>query len=235
MAKAPSPAYRSTPRTNSTRPSLYSSLTRELSYGFQTEPTSDANTPGIQIPMFDERARLRYLSNLDGKNSAPIPSDLRQTKPGLTPGIAEVDEDYFCRPVSPHKQPYKDFNFWRDLPSELKMEILTYLEPREIVRCSTVSKAWHKMCFDGQLWAILDTTGFYQDIPADALVNIIISAGPFVRDLNLRGCVQLRERWHAKGLADACRNLENFCPGGLPHRSYIYPQLPLPDITGWCT
>jgi len=50
----------------------------------------------------------------------------------------------------------------------------------------------------------------YRDITADALVNIITSAGPFVRDLNLRGCVQLREQWNTKGLMDACRNLENF-------------------------
>jgi F-box/leucine-rich repeat protein 2/20 len=66
------------------------------------------------------------------------------------------------------------------------------------------------MCYDGQLWSILDTANFYQDIPADALVTIITKAGPFVRDLNLRGCVQLRERWHSRGLSDACRNLQNF-------------------------
>lgn len=192
-------------------PSLGSSLTRELSAGFSTAPTSAVTTPGIQIPLFDERARLRYLSGLDGKNSAALPADLRTaTKPDVAPGIAEVDEDYFSRPVSQHIPQRKDFNFWRDLPSELKMEILIYLQPREIVRCSAVSKAWHKMCFDGQLWSILDTADFYQSIPADALVSIITSAGPFVRDLNLRGCVQLRERWHAKGLSDACRNLENF-------------------------
>ncbi|KAK3723517.1 hypothetical protein LTR37_001769 [Vermiconidia calcicola] len=196
-------------------PSLGSSLTQEMSAGFSTAPTSAVTTPGIQIPIWDERARLRYLSNLEVKSSVGVPSDLRPTpKPATTPGIAEVDEDHFSRPVSQHAQPPRDFNFWRDLPSELKMEVLTYLEPREIVRCSIVSKSWHKTCFDGQLWSILDTAGFYQNIPADALVNIIISAGPFVRDLNLRGCVQLRERWHAKGLSDACRNLENFCLEG---------------------
>jgi len=93
---------------------------------------------------------------------------------------------------------------------EIRMQILRYLQPKEIVRCSAVSKSWHAMCFDGQLWKDLDTSGFYRDITADALVNIITSAGPFVRDLNLRGCVQLRELWSKKGLVDACRNLENF-------------------------
>lgn len=201
--------------TSLNTPSFGSSLTREFSTGFSTAPTSAVTTPGIQIPIFDERARLRYLSSLDGRNSVGVPAELKPApKPTGEDDIAEVDEDYFSRPVSQQVQQRNDFNFWRDLPSELKMEILAYLEPREIVRCSAVSKAWHKTCFDGQLWSILDTTNFYQSIPADALVGIITSAGPFVRDLNLRGCVQLRERWHARGLSDACRNLENFCLEG---------------------
>ena len=124
---------------------------------------------------------------------------------GLVKSMKAISPERFLPP----SRSGRDFNFWRDLPSELKMEVLTYLEPREIVRCSNVSHAWHKMCYDGQLWSILDTADFYQDIPADALVKVITQAGPFVRDLNLRGCVQLRERWHAKGLSDACRNLEN--------------------------
>ncbi|TKA81326.1 hypothetical protein B0A55_02772 [Friedmanniomyces simplex] len=192
-------------------PSLGSVLTNELSMGYSTAPTSAVTTPGIQVPVFDESARFRYLSKLNGKTSAGMPTELRPTtKSGLTPGIAEVDEDYFFRPKSQHAQQIRDFNFWRDLPSELKMEVLTYLQPREVVRLSVVSKSWHKICFDGQLWATLDAAEFYQDIPADALVKVITSAGPFVRDLNLRGCVQLSERWHSRGLSDACTNLENF-------------------------
>lgn len=192
-------------------PAFGQSLTREYSSGYATPPSSAVCTPGIQIPLFDENARLRYFPGHDGKLSAAVPSDLRPTsKSGLAQGIAEVDEDYFSRPVTKETQQRKDFNFWRELPSELKTEILAYLEPREIVRCSLVSKSWHQMCFDGQLWSNLDTTGFYQDISADALVRIITSAGPFVRDLNLRGCVQLREKWAHRGLSDACKNLENF-------------------------
>ncbi|SMR50578.1 unnamed protein product [Zymoseptoria tritici ST99CH_1A5] len=184
-------------------------LARELSVG-QLEGRSALSTPGIQIPLFDEAARHRYLSGLDGKLAVGVPTDLRTTPipRTATPGIAEVDDDYFSRPVTDVVQ-CKDFNFWRDLPSELRTEVLTYLKPREIVRCSTVSKSWHAMCFDGQLWSDLDTGGFYQDIPADALVSIITAAGPFVRDLNLRGCVQLRERWNSRGLSDACTNLDN--------------------------
>ena len=186
-------------------------LSREFSAAYGT-PTSVPTTPGVQFPaFFDETARVRILPQHDGKLSVGVPQDFRTTpKPSTTAlGIAEVNEDYFSRPVEKQVVRRHDFNFWRDLPSELRMEVLTYLKPKEIVQCSIVSKSWHQMCFDGQLWAILDTAGFYQDIPGDALVSIITAAGPFVRDLNLRGCVQLRERWNSKGLSDACTNLEN--------------------------
>lgn len=65
------------------------------------------------------------------------------------------------------------------------------------------------MCFDGQLWANLDTTEFYSAISAEGLISLINSAGPFAKDLNLRGCAQLMENWRRYGLPDACRNLEN--------------------------
>ncbi|CAK3884042.1 F-box LRR-repeat [Lecanosticta acicola] len=188
-----------------------SQLSREESTGYGTPSPSTATTPGIQSPFTDENARLRYLHGQDGKVSVGLPSEFRPaSKAGAAPGIAEVDEDYFSRPVLRSKPGRRDFNFWRDLPSELRMEVLTYLDPKEIVRCSLVSQGWHRMCFDGQLWSILDTSGFYRDISGDSLVKLITSAGPFVRDLNLRGCVQLRERWNTRDLTDACKNLENF-------------------------
>jgi len=188
-------------------------LTSESSTGPCTAPTSAVNTPGAHTSTWDERARVRTLSNLDEKSSAAVPSGLTMTaRPNTaTPGITEVDEDYFsrARAAKIETKACRKVNFF-DLPSEMKVKIFTYLEPREIVRSSRVSKDWHRMCYDGQLWSILDTSAFYQDIPADALATIITKAGPFVRDLNLRGCVQLRERWHIRGLSDACRNLQNF-------------------------
>ncbi|KAK8210225.1 hypothetical protein M8818_003713 [Zalaria obscura] len=217
LGRTPSSGYRTGGKASVSCISLSSSspsygpgyaLANELSAGYYTAPTSTATTPGIQIPYFDERARIRYLG--DGKNSVGLPSEVRPTsKLGMTPGIAE-ESDYFSISISKPLQTRPDFNFWHDLPSELRMEVLSYLEPRQIIRCSAVSKSWHKMCFDGQLWAVLDTSDFYRDIPANALVKIITSAGPFVKDLNLRGCVQLREKWHSQALFDACRNLESF-------------------------
>lgn len=189
-----------------------SSWSSELSNGYSTAPTSASSTPAPEAQHFD-KARIRLVDGQNTSASVPLPADLRPGSRLGTPGVLPgVDEDYFSRPVQQIKklQRRPNFSFWGDMPQELRIEILSYLKPKEIVRSSSVSKHWYKMCFDGQLWGRLDVSGFYRDIPADALVNIITSAGPFVRDLNLRGCVQLRDRWTTKGLADACRNLENF-------------------------
>lgn len=184
---------------------------KEFSAGYLDADHSAASTPGLQIPRFDETARPRNMPAIDGKLSVGLPAEYRPaTSARTTPAIARIDEDYFSRPVVDHAIKKKRFNLWRELPSELKMEVLTYLTPKEVIRCSRVCKSWREMCFDGQLWGDMDTAGFYRDIPADALVRIITSAGPFIRDLNLRGCVQLREKWNTRGLSDACTNLENF-------------------------
>lgn len=181
-----------------------SSYSSELSAGYSTAPTSVANSPPGS-PLFDEKARLRMMT--PGAASVPLPSELRNAS---SQGLAETQGDYFSRPVQKKIQRRPNFNFWKDMPAELRIDILQYLKPKDIVRCSSVSKLWYAMCFDGQLWSRLDTAEYYQKITADALVNIITAAGPFVRDLNLRGCLQLREKWHANGLALACQNLENF-------------------------
>ncbi|KAF2875571.1 hypothetical protein BDV95DRAFT_562196 [Massariosphaeria phaeospora] len=183
--------------------SFGSSYSSELSAGFSTAPTSVANSP-LGSPLYDEKTRLRMVSP-EGPTSVPLPTEIR---PYTREGV-ESDADYFSRPIK-KREAKSSTAQWADVPAEIRMHILCYLKPKEIIRCSAVSKSWHAMCFDGQLWSNLDVAGFYRDISADALVNIITSAGPFVRDLNLRGCVQLREHWSKSGLIDACRNLENF-------------------------
>jgi len=95
------------------------------------------------------------------------------------------------------------------MPNELKVYVLSFLQPKELVHASRASKEFYKMCFDGQLWTNLNASEFYREIPAESLTKIITSAGPFVRDLNLRGCVQVEHIERAEVMVNACRNLIN--------------------------
>ncbi|KAK4217993.1 hypothetical protein QBC37DRAFT_275964 [Rhypophila decipiens] len=100
-------------------------------------------------------------------------------------------------------------NMWEKMPHEIKIHILSFLLPKELVRVSRVSKDFHTTCFDGQLWTSFDASEFYKEIPAESMAKIIVTAGPFVKDLNLRGCVQVEHYKRAEVLAKACRNLIN--------------------------
>lgn len=190
---------------------------------FSTAPTSVPGTPAPEMGCLDVfSSRTRSLENekygARTPTTASLPSHVSFSGIGGslvgTPSIGQVVDDYFSLPASRTKTPpaRPSFDFWREMPDELKVRILQYLKPKEIIRCSAVSKQWHKMCFDGQLWTNLNASQFYKDIPSETLIKIMTSAGPFVRDLNLRGCVQLRDHWgvESQKIADACRNLENF-------------------------
>ncbi|KAJ5095804.1 hypothetical protein NUU61_005160 [Penicillium alfredii] len=151
--------------------------------------------------------------NISQPRTAPMPFDLRPTSRGSPRREVPEDDDVVDTDITlPESQPAKSLDFWGDMPQELKTEIFHYLTPQEIVRCSAVSKKWNEMCYDGQLWTKVDTAEYYQKIPSDVLVKLITSGGPFVRDLNLRGCVQLRDKWSSDGerISDLCRNVVNF-------------------------
>ena len=201
-------------------PSLSST---QSSAGFSTAPTSVSGSPGPDAQTLDLASRIRRLDNelasdaAQPPKSVPLPADMR---PGsrdavLTSmsGAVGVLEDYFSKPIVRVKEMRKRKNFnWAELPQEIAVHIFQFLKPKEIVRCSAVSKTWYKMCFDGQLWINVDTEEYYRDIPAVSLTRIMAKAGPFVRDLNLRGCVQMPERWGTEGqnISDACRNIQYF-------------------------
>lgn len=101
------------------------------------------------------------------------------------------------------------FNMWTKMPHEIKVQIFSHLRPRELVRSSRACKDFHRICFDGQLWTSFDASEFYRQIPADSLAKIIVAAGPFVKDLNLRGCVQVEHYKRAEVVVKACKNLIN--------------------------
>jgi len=119
-------------------------------------------------------------------------------------------EDYFSMPITIPKRVRRiNFDFWGEMPHEIKLSIFSYLKPKELVRASAVSRGFHKTCFDGQLWTCFDASEFYKDIPAESLAKIIVAAGPFVKDLNLRGCVQVEHYKRAEVVVKACKNLIN--------------------------
>ena len=234
MGRTPSSNYRGgqaslscvslNPTTTTYGHSHNSSYASQSSAGFSTAPTSVASTPGTDMRFFNPKPRIRIVDEEITKNrvipptSVPVPVEFRYGSMGATlasaPQIHESFQDYFSIPVvKPKVRPRRvNFDFWGEMPNEIKVQIFQYLLPKEIIRCSSVSRTWHKMCFDGQLWIKLDTSGFYTDITSESLVKIMTGAGPFVKDLNLRGCVQMRERWQtdSQKITDVCRNLEYF-------------------------
>jgi F-box and leucine-rich repeat protein 2/20 len=121
-----------------------------------------------------------------------------------------MGEDYFSIPVRGAKTTRNpNFNFWSDMPHEIKLSIFSFLKPKELVKASIVSKDFHRICYDGQLWTCFDASEFYTDIPAESLAKIIVAAGPFVKNLNLRGCVQVEHFKRAEVVVKACKNLIN--------------------------
>lgn len=127
--------------------------------------------------------------------------------------IPEVAEDYFTqptgKPILKPRIPDSNFDFWKDMPHEIKLSIFSYLKPKELVRASIVNHLFYKICYDGQLWTCFDASEFYTDIPAESLAKIIEAAGPFIKDLNLRGCVQVEHYDRADVVVKSCKNLIN--------------------------
>ncbi|KAL8840111.1 MAG: hypothetical protein Q9170_001458 [Blastenia crenularia] len=235
MGRPPASSYRTGGKASMSCVSLASSssayghshgnsYSSQTSVGFSTAPTSVVTTPGPDAQTFDFKSRIRIVTPNPIGQTTPtpltvsLPADVHsasQEPPlAVTHEVAASDGDYFSksllRKLSKRKQ--RSLDLWGEMPYEIRIHILRYLEPWEVVRCSAVSKSWHKMCFDGQLWTHIETHEYYRDISSTALVKIMTAAGPFVRDLNLRGCAQLWERWttHGQAISDACRNLQYF-------------------------
>ncbi|KIM95040.1 hypothetical protein OIDMADRAFT_207020 [Oidiodendron maius Zn] len=192
--------------------------------GFSTAPTSAASTPGLDTPFFDgsyDQMAIRRVGLAARPPGSPpprsiLPPDVRPiSRGGLSPFpehsvMPEILEDYFSLPLAQPKPAQRiNFNFFEEMPHEIKLSIFSYLTPKQLVQASIVCKHFHKTCFDGQLWTSFDASDFYKDIPAESLTKIIVAAGPFVKDLNLRGCVQVEHYKRAEVIAKSCRNLIN--------------------------
>ncbi|EPQ63732.1 Bgt-4500 [Blumeria graminis f. sp. tritici] len=140
------------------------------------------------------------------KSSAP---DTMTPPSQLLPPEANDHHSACSVPISLPQPRRSDFDFWGELPHEISLFILEYLSPKELIRASAVSKPFRKLCYDGQLWKSFDASEFYKDISAESLTRILVAAGPFVKDLNLRGCVQVEHYKRAEAVVRACQNLIN--------------------------
>ncbi|KAG9248292.1 putative F-box/LRR-repeat protein 2 [Calycina marina] len=184
--------------------------------GYSTTPTTTPNTSELESSF-----GIRMVQNgafVPGQctPTSALPLDMRaMSRGGLSPlssptGMTDIVEDYFTLPIAQPKRGRRpDFDFWKEMPHEMKLAIFSYLGPKQLVRASIVSKGFYKTCFDGQLWTKFDASQFHMEIPASSLAKIIVAAGPFVKDLNLRGCVQVEHYKRAEVVAKACKNLIN--------------------------
>ncbi|KAI0533150.1 F-box domain-containing protein [Xylaria digitata] len=185
-------------RTNLSCVSLAPTSSGSVTPGyFSSGHGSLSSTPGLEIPPIEgievplaPRKTANVSSTALAPTTACLPADVT-----------------ISRPKSRSKKCLYDF--WCAMPDEVRIQIFSHLEPKELVRVSRVSREFHKFCFDGQLWTSFDASEFYSQIPAESLANIIASAGPFIKDLNLRGCLQIEHYKRAEVLVTACRNLIN--------------------------
>ncbi|KAI0476737.1 F-box domain-containing protein [Xylaria cf. heliscus] len=165
---------------------------------FSSGHGSLTSTPGLEV------------LSIDGGEAPLAPRKTANVSAtALSPTTASLPADIsVSRPRSrPNRKTFHDF--WSALPNEVRILIFSHLKPKELVRASRVNREFYKFCFDGQLWTCFDASEFYSQIPAESLANIIASAGPFIKSLNLRGCLQIEHYKRAEVLVAACKNLVN--------------------------
>lgn len=190
-----------------TPPSARSSTPQPSPLGMPSSQSSRPTTPGSEFPFYDSiesQLAVRKVRNgtfSSSQGTVALPADLTYARSeGASRVRSRAASGAALKPV---------FRIWDHLPHEIQLNIFSFLLPKQLVQASRVSKSFYRFCFDGQLWTSLDASEFYQDIPADSLARIIMTAGPFIKDLNLRGCVQVEHYKRAEVLAKACKNLIN--------------------------
>jgi F-box/leucine-rich repeat protein 2/20 len=179
----------------STTPSSARSTTPQPSpLGFPTASSSVSQSTIGEFPFYDDKD-----TPLSTPATTPFSPGVKDTKQA---SLSKIHLDDGAKNKVP-------FFFWDLVPHEIRVHILSFLEPKEIVQASRTSKSFYRYCFDGQLWTSLDASEYYQIIPAGSLAKIIVSAGPFIKDLNLRGCVQVEHYKRTEVIVKACKNLMN--------------------------
>ncbi|KAI1433929.1 RNI-like protein [Xylaria sp. CBS 124048] len=150
------------------------------------------------------------LQPIERMEDLPAPRRLaRASTTALTSTTATLPADVTISRPKPRINRRYFSDFWAALPHEIRLLILSHLKPKELVRLSRVSREFYSFCFDGQLWQTLDASDFYSQIPADSLANLITATGPFIKSLNIRGCLQIEHNKRAEVLVAACKSLIN--------------------------
>ncbi|OAQ70390.1 F-box domain-containing protein [Pochonia chlamydosporia 170] len=185
--------------------SARSSTPQPSPLGMPSSSVSISQTSSHEFPFHDSiesQLAIRKVDNVD-QNGSPATAT-------LPPGLGSAKQEAQTKAQAVIKAPPKPaFPFWEKMPHELRVQIFSFLRPKELVQASRVSKTFYRFCFDGQLWTSLDASEFYQEIPAESLARIIVAAGPFIKDLNLRGCVQVEHYKRTEVIVKACKNLMN--------------------------
>ncbi|KAG6035531.1 hypothetical protein E4U40_002273 [Claviceps sp. LM458 group G5] len=169
---------------------------------------SDAASPrsSHELPFFDSvenQLAVPRMDDFDDKNGAPATVAVYIKSRSVKQDVqnqAQISRNGISKPP---------FTLWEKLPYEIRVKIVSFLRPKELVQASRVSRSFHKLCFDGQCWTSLDASEFYKEIPAESLTRIIVAAGPFIKHLNLRGCVQVEHYQRTEAVVKSCRNLIN--------------------------
>ncbi|PHH67903.1 hypothetical protein CDD82_1013 [Ophiocordyceps australis] len=165
-------------------------------------PTAAGDSPLCSNPSQDYLAARKIGNTISSSSPAisTLPMDLR---------CSRLERQQSRNRSNCQALQRRRFSFWDSMPYEMSIQIFSHLKPKELVRASRVSKLFHQFCFDGQLWTTLDASGFYREIPAESLTRIILAAGPFLKNLNLRGCVQIEHYKRTEAIISACSNLIN--------------------------
>lgn len=95
---------------------------------------------------------------------------------------------------------------------------------RELVKLSRVSKAWHSLVFDGQLWMDVDLKAF-PNLPVPFLLRLAETLGPFIKIMDLTGYTKLD---HGT-LGQVTTSL---CVRSAPTIDFAYTQLLDVNLTG---
>ena len=97
--------------------------------------------------------------------------------------------------------------FKYQLPRELQMYIIGYLDMRSRCRCARVCRYWRDVTFDGHLWSSLNLSPYYKKLQDRDLIAWISMTGSFLSSLNLRGCLHI-DNQVARHIAATCPQLE---------------------------